>query len=56
MRIEIDVLNAQQQVYSTKRDLALARYNTITSELKLKAAGGSLDEQDLQKVNEALEH
>ena len=56
VRIEIDVLNAQQQVYSTKRDLALARYNTITSELKLKAAGGSLDEQDLQKVNEALEH
>ncbi|HVB47883.1 MAG TPA: TolC family outer membrane protein [Burkholderiales bacterium] len=56
VRIEIDVLNAQQQVYSTKRDLALARYNTITSELKLKASGGSLDEQDLQKVNAALEH
>ncbi len=54
VRIEIDVLNAQQQLYSTKRDLALARYNTILSELKLKAAAGSLSDKDLQKVNEAL--
>jgi outer membrane protein len=54
VRIEIDVLNAQQQLYSTKRDLALARYNTILSELRLKAAAGSLSETDIEKVDEAL--
>ena len=53
-RINIDVLNAQQQLYSTMRDLALARYNTITGLLKLKAAAGSLREEDLEGVNRAL--
>ena len=55
VRINIDVLNAQQQVYSTRRDLALARYNTITGQLKLKAAAGGLREEDLEEVNRALQ-
>jgi len=55
VRINIDVLNAQQQVFSTQRDLALARYNTITNHLRLKAAAGSLREEDLEEVNRALE-
>jgi outer membrane protein len=54
VRINIDVLNAQQQLYSTRRDLAVARYNTITNHLKLKAAAGSLREEDLEEVNRAL--
>ena len=54
VRINIDVLNAQQQLYSTRRDLAVARYNTITNQLRLKAAAGSLREEDLQEVNRAL--
>ena len=54
VRINIDVLNAQQQLFSTRRDLALARYNTITSHLRLKAAAGSLREEDLEEVNRAL--
>jgi outer membrane protein len=54
VRINIDVLNAQQQLYSTERDLAVARYNTITTQLKLKAAAGSLREEDLELVNLAL--
>lgn len=54
VRINIDVLNAQQQVFSTRRDLAVARYNTITNFLRLKAAAGSLREQDLEEVNRAL--
>jgi outer membrane protein len=53
-RINIDVLNAQQQLFSTMRDLALSRYNTITGQLKLKAAAGSLREEDLEEVNRAL--
>jgi outer membrane protein len=55
VRINIDVLNAQQQLFSTRRDLALARYNTITSHLRLKAAAGSLREEDLEEVNRALQ-
>jgi len=54
VRINIDVLNAQQQVFSTRRDLALARYNTITSQLRLKAAAGALREEDIETVNRAL--
>jgi len=54
VRINIDVLNAQQQLFSTRRDLALARYNTITNHLKLKSAAGSLREQDLEEINRAL--
>jgi outer membrane protein len=54
VRINIDVLNAQQQLYQTRRDLALARYTLITSRLKLQAAGGILSEQDLERVNAVL--
>ena len=55
VRINIDVLNAQQQLFSTRRDLATARYNTITNYLRLKAAAGSLKEEDLSEVNKALQ-
>ena len=54
VRINIDVLNAQQQLFSTRRDLAVARYNTITNQLRLKAAAGSLREEDLEEINRAL--
>ena len=54
VRINIDVLNAQQQLFSTRRDLAVARYNTITNHLRLKSAAGSLGENDLEEVNRAL--
>src|SRR5688572_9347259 len=54
VRINIDVLNAQQQLFSTRRDLSQARYGTITNQLRLKAAAGSLREEDLQEVNRAL--
>lgn len=54
VRINIDVLNAQQQLFSTRRDLAQARYNTITNHLRLKAAAGSLRPEDLDEVNRAL--
>jgi len=54
VRINIDVLNAQQQLFQTRRDLAVARYNTITSHLRLKAAAGSLRDEDIEEVNRAL--
>jgi outer membrane protein len=55
VRINIDVLNAEQQLYSTKRDLAKARFDTLLAQLKLKAAVGSLGEDDLQQVNALFE-
>jgi outer membrane protein len=55
VRINIDVLNAQQQLYSTRRDLAKARYDTLIAGLKLKAAAGSLTEADLSEVNALLD-
>ena len=54
VRINIDVLNAQQQLYSTKRDLAKARYDTLVNGLKLKSAAGTLTEEDLEAVNRLL--
>ena len=55
VRINIDVLNAQQQLYSTRRDLAKARYDTLVAQLRLKAAAGSLSEDDVQAINALLE-
>jgi len=55
VRINIDVLNAQQQVFQTRRDLLVARYGTIMNHFKLKAAAGSLREEDLELANAALE-
>jgi outer membrane protein len=54
VRINIDVLNAQRQLYSTRRDLSRARYDTIMNGLRLKAAAGSLREADLVPVNNLL--
>jgi TolC family type I secretion outer membrane protein len=54
VRINIDVLNAQQQVFQTQRDLARARYDTILNSLRLKSAAGSLTEGDVAAVNRLL--
>jgi len=54
VRINIDVLNAQQQLFSTRRDLAKARYDTLMNGLKLKSAAGTLKEEDLALVNQLL--
>jgi outer membrane protein len=54
VRTNLDVLNAQQQLYSTRRDLYQAEYNFLLSELRLKASVGELDEAELAKVNQAL--
>jgi outer membrane protein len=52
----IDVLNAEKQVYAVKRDLLKARYETLLQSLKLKASVGNLGEADLLAVNALLTH
>ncbi len=55
VRINIDVLNAQSQLYDTRQKLAKARLDTLTAQLKLKAAAGNLTEDDLAAINALLE-
>lgn len=55
VRINIDVLNAQQQLYTTRQNLAKARYDTIVNGLRLKSAAGTLKEEDLATVNTLLQ-
>jgi len=54
VRINIDVLNAQQQLYSTQRDLARARYDALLNGLRLKSTAGTLGEDDVAQVNALL--
>lgn len=54
VRINIDVLNAEQQVFQTRRDLAKAYHDTLMARLRLKGAVGTLDEVDLQEINALL--
>ena len=54
VRINIDVLNAQSQLFQTKRDLAQARYNVLLGHLKLRQANGTLAEEDLARLNALL--
>jgi outer membrane protein len=54
VNINIDVLNAQSQLYQTKRDLAKARYDVLVGTLKLRQATGNLTPQDLQPINALL--
>src|SRR5690606_19047461 len=51
VRINIDVLNAQTQLADARRQLAQARYDTLLAQFRLKAAAGSLDEDDVKAVN-----
>jgi outer membrane protein len=54
VRTSVDVLNAQQQVFQTRRDLQAARYNFLLNSLRLKAATGTLTEADMEKLNTTL--
>jgi outer membrane protein len=54
VRTNLDVLNTLQAVYQTRRDLAQAYFNYLLGTLRLKAAVGSLDEQDVEDINRRL--
>lgn len=54
VRVNLDVLNAQTQLYSTRRDLAKARYDVLINGLKLKQSAGQLTPADVTSVNSLL--
>jgi outer membrane protein len=55
VRINIDVLNAQSQLFDTRQKLAKARLDTLAALLKLKASAGSLGEDDVAAINALLD-
>ncbi len=51
VRVNLDVLNAQTQLFQTRRDLAKARYDVIVGGLRLRQAAGVLQPEDVGAVN-----
>jgi len=54
LRTSIDVLDAQQQLFTAKNDLAKAKYDYLYNRLQLKAATGKLAQQDLEEINQLM--
>jgi len=54
VRVNLDVLNAQTQLYSTQADLARARYDVLVGGLRLRQASGQLAAGDVEAVNRML--
>ena len=55
VRTSLDVLNAQQQLFSAKRDALQARYNYLINIIRLKTATGIVAAADLVDINQQLE-
>jgi len=53
-RTIVDVLDATTTLYNAKQQLSNARYNYLINELNIKSALGTLNEQDLVALNNAL--
>ncbi|WP_309638440.1 TolC family outer membrane protein [Methylibium sp.] len=54
VRVNLDVLNAQSQLFTTQRDLARARYNVVLGNLQLRQVAGTLKPEDVGSVNALL--
>lgn len=50
VRINLDLLNAQEQLYTAKRDLAQARYSYLLATLRLRAGTGALSSDDVREI------
>ena len=54
VRVNLDVLNAQRDLFTTQRDLARARYDVLLGGLRLRQAAGQLSPSDVEAVNRLL--
>ncbi len=54
VRVNLDVLNAQTQLFTTRRDLARARYDVLVNTLRLRQAAGELKPEDVAAINALL--
>jgi protease secretion system outer membrane protein len=50
VRINLDLLNAQQQLFTSQKDLANARYSYLLALMRLRAAAGVLEADDVRQV------
>jgi outer membrane protein len=55
VRINLEVLNANTQLFTTQRDLKKARYDFLVNGLRLKSAAGALDDRDVDAINALLQ-
>ena len=51
IRINLDLLNAQSQLYQSQRDLAKARFSFLLGNLRLRAAAGNLSAEDVTRMS-----
>ncbi len=56
IRVNVDVLNAQSQLFQTRRDLARARYDVLLGTLRLRQAAGQLTPSDVLAIDRLLAH
>jgi outer membrane protein len=54
VRVNLDVLNAQTQLFQTQRDLSRARYDVLLTNLRLRQAAGTLTPADVNALNSLL--
>lgn len=54
VRTSVDVLDAQQQLFSAKRDLLQARYSYLVNIIRLKFVTGLVSVEDLEEINNQL--
>ncbi|MGF6734337.1 outer membrane protein TolC [Paraburkholderia youngii] len=54
VRVNADVLSAQDKLYSARRDLAKARQETLVQGLRLKASAARLERTDIESLNALL--
>lgn len=54
LRINSDVLNAQQQLFTTRRDLMRAQVDALVATLRLEASVGALGEAEIQELDRWL--
>ena len=55
VRVNLDVLNAQTQLFTTRRDLARARYDVLLGSLRLRQASGQLTAADVLAISQLLQ-
>jgi outer membrane protein len=54
VRVNLDVLDAQRQLFTTQRDLSKARYDVLLNGLRLRQASGTMQATDINGVNAML--
>lgn len=54
-RTTVDVLDGRRNLFQAQTDYAISRYDYIVNFMRLKFAAGTLNEEDIQRVNRWLE-